>query len=309
MRKKIAVITSVFNGEKYIESAINSVLRNNKNLFDYYILDNGSTDKTLDIINKFRDYKNLFIQKNLKVVSRTKALNQLISKIRDNYEFFMNVDADDLIEKNWLINGYNFMENHSHISLLSGQFFLINSKNEAFVKSKIPIYPEILNNYFSYTFPVVHSGLLVRLKDIKTQNVYNENLSFGQDWDLCINIALKGKISSINNISVYFRHHDESLTKSLSNQLQSRYDKLYNLRNGSRLSNSLKLKLINKNREASEILAIAYLNFKKNNFLKSIKYFILGFITFPFSIFLNYKILSKFNSNRIFTYKIKKWKI
>jgi glycosyltransferase involved in cell wall biosynthesis len=307
--KKIAVITSVFNGEKYILDTIKSIMQNDHSLFDYYILNNGSTDDTTQILNKFKNYKNIFITENIKVVPRTRALNLLVSKIRHKYDFFTNVDADDLLDKNWLTYAYNFMNKHNDVCVLSGQFILINSQNEKYKKSNIPIYPHILNQYFSYTFPVVHSGLIFRLNKIKNKRIYNEKLTFGQDWDLCINLAKKGLIVSIDKLSTYFRHHEESLTKNLSNQLQSTHDKLFNLKNGKKLANDLFSKIKNKNREASEIFAISYINLKKKNFFDSINYFFLGIITFPFSIILNNKILSIFNSNRIFTYRVKKCKI
>ncbi len=303
--KKIAIITSVFNGEKYILKTINSVLQNDHILFDYYILNNGSTDDTSKIINKFKNYGNIFIIENVKVVPRTRALNQLISKLSKEYQFFTNVDGDDLLEKDWLIHAYNFMKKYSDISAVSGQFLLINSQDKIYKKSDIPTYPHTLNKYFSFTFPIVHSGLIIRFDHIQNKKVYNEKLTFGQDWDLCINLAKKGKIVSIDKLSIYFRHHNDSLTKNVSNQLQSRYDKLYNLRSGKDLANDFYCKIQNKNREGSELFAIAYLNFRKNNFIISIKYFLLGLITFPFSIFFHNKIISFFNSDRIFTYKEK----
>lgn len=150
---------------------------------------------------------------------------------------------------------------------------------------------------------------MIRFNDIQCKKIYNEKLTFGQDWDLCIKLAKKGKIVSIDKLSIYFRHHNESLTKNLSNQLHSRHDKLYNLRNGKDLADNIYCKIQNKNREGSELFAIAYLNFEKKNFIISIKYFLLGLITFPFAIFFNNKIISIFNSDRIFTYKVKQWKI
>ncbi len=307
--KKIAVITSVYNGQRYIKNSINSVLKNDSRLFDYFVLDNGSTDRTPIILNKFKNNKNLFILKNSTVLPRTVALNQLTSKLRKKYHFFINLDADDILEKNWIEDSYNFIKNRKNISVLSGQFYLINSNNEIYKKSNIPIYPKKLNKYFSYTFPVVHSGLLIRFKHIKRKNIYNEKLIYGHDWDLCINLAIKGSIVSINKSSVYFRHHPDSLTKNLSNQLQSKHDKLQNLRSGRVLANDFFSLLKNKNREGSEIFSISYTNYKKKNFLIAIKFFMLGLFTFPFSIFLNNKIISLFYPNRIFTYRVKKCKI
>ena len=298
--KKVAVITSIYNGERFISQTIKSILLNDHSLFDYYILNNGSTDNTKNILQRYSKKTNVYLHENEKVKPRTVALNQIISKLRNQYSFFTVIDSDDLIDKNWIKTAYEFMLKNPDVFALSGQFFLINDKNIKFQKSKIPIYPKKLNEYFSFTFPVVHSGLFIRLNKIKRNEIYDDSLTFGQDWDLCIYLAKRGVIAATKEYSVSFRHHNNSLTKLSSNQIQSRIDKLYNIKQAKALVKNPIFFLKNKNREASEMLALGFLYFKIGEYFKSIKYILLGLLTFPFALILNNKVMTMFQKkNRI----------
>ena len=77
--RKISVILPVHNGEKYIKNAIESVLNQSFNDFELIIVNDGSTDNTLEIINSFDDFR----------ASRNNAL-----KIASG-EYIMFLDADD----------------------------------------------------------------------------------------------------------------------------------------------------------------------------------------------------------------------
>lgn len=57
----LSIITVVFNGEKYLEQTINSVISQNIPNIEYIIIDGGSTDGTIDIINKYSDYISYWI--------------------------------------------------------------------------------------------------------------------------------------------------------------------------------------------------------------------------------------------------------
>ena len=54
-QSKISIITAVFNGEKYLEQTIKSIVNQTYKNFEYIIIDGGSTDGTLEIIKKYED--------------------------------------------------------------------------------------------------------------------------------------------------------------------------------------------------------------------------------------------------------------
>ncbi len=52
---KVSVVTSVYNGEAYLEECVESILNQTHRDLEFIILNNGSTDQTPDILNQYRD--------------------------------------------------------------------------------------------------------------------------------------------------------------------------------------------------------------------------------------------------------------
>ena len=95
MPNNISVILSVFNGEKHIANAIESVLNQSFEDFEFLIPDDASTDNTYNIIKSYQNNdKRIELLKNNSNIGLTKSLNTLISKSK--YEYIARQDADDL---------------------------------------------------------------------------------------------------------------------------------------------------------------------------------------------------------------------
>ena len=93
--KKLSILIPAYNVENYIEECVNSVLDLDTN-YEIIIINDGSTDNTLKILNKYKKYEYIKIinQKNMGI-SRTR--NNLLKEAKGKYIFFL--DSDDFINK------------------------------------------------------------------------------------------------------------------------------------------------------------------------------------------------------------------
>lgn len=102
---KISVIVAVFNGARYIEKCVNSLLNQTLNEIEIIIVNDGSTDKTEEILGELsQKYSNIIVvnQANLGVsAARNKGLQEV------NGEYVGFIDADDYCEKNMFEDMYN----------------------------------------------------------------------------------------------------------------------------------------------------------------------------------------------------------
>ena len=96
----VSVVMNVFNGEAYLEAAIESVLRQNFNSFEFVIVDDGSTDGSNRIIRGFaRNHRNIVLveQENRGIPA---AINRGIEQAR--HDLIAHLDADDIMMPNRL---------------------------------------------------------------------------------------------------------------------------------------------------------------------------------------------------------------
>lgn len=96
---------AVYNGEKYITAAIKSVLNQTFGNFEFIIMDDGSTDGTLDIINSFKNKRILLIKNKHNYIN---TLNTGLEKASGKY--IARMDADDIMHIDRLSIQYAIME-------------------------------------------------------------------------------------------------------------------------------------------------------------------------------------------------------
>ncbi|UKT63249.1 glycosyltransferase family 2 protein [Pedobacter mucosus] len=97
----ISIITVTYNAEKFIESSIQSVLSQNATNYEYLMIDGGSTDKTIEIIRKYKEKVNLFISEPDEGIYD--AMNKGINSAKGSYLFFLGAD-DTFFNKETLHN-------------------------------------------------------------------------------------------------------------------------------------------------------------------------------------------------------------
>jgi glycosyltransferase involved in cell wall biosynthesis len=105
MIPKISIITVVYNAKGFLEETIESVLNQNFDNFEYIIIDGGSTDGTLDVINKYQDRITLWVSEPDKGIYD--AMNKGIRYAKGEYVYFLGGDDllfDDQVLKN--VNSY-----------------------------------------------------------------------------------------------------------------------------------------------------------------------------------------------------------
>ncbi len=177
----ITVITVVFNGEKYLEETIQSVINQTYPNIEYIIIDGGSTDGTIDIIKKYENYIDYWVSENDNGIydAMNKGLKLALG------EFVGILNADDYYEEDAIEN------------LLS---LLLNSKKDYVIanvriieKNSIikPIYP-LKKNKIYQEMPYPHISALIPKKIYKKVGLFNTKYKKAADFDMAIRIHLYG---------------------------------------------------------------------------------------------------------------------
>ena len=111
MEKTISVVMSVYNDSGNLESSISSVLNQDFQDFEFLIMNDGSSDDTQNILNKFLKDKKIKIFKNKKNLGLTKSLNLLLAESKG--EYVARQDSDDLSISERFTKQLNYIENNN----------------------------------------------------------------------------------------------------------------------------------------------------------------------------------------------------
>lgn len=194
----VSVIMSVFNAEDKVSNAIESIINQTYENIEFLIIDDASTDNSLNIIKKYQKKdKRINLILNSKNIGLTKSLNKLI-KI-SNGEYIARQDADDYsrndrIEKQiYYINKYN-------LDFCSSRARTIQKNN------KIPgwTYYLPISLVMKFKNPFIHGTLLIRKNVLESVENYDEKYYYSQDYRLMLQLLNKKINFKIINQDLYF---------------------------------------------------------------------------------------------------------
>ena len=199
----ISIVLPVFNSESTIEKCIDSILEQSYSNYELIIINDGSTDDSLNKILKYKDFKNI------KIISThnggvSKARNLGLRYVQGTYVTF--IDADDTVQKNYLKSlkeGYN---KKVDISIIG---FNEISNNQIISKSSYTncnvTGVDLLNHIFDFDGPLGYVwNKLWKVRLIKENNIYfDENSKMAED--LLFNIKYLGHVKKghINGMHQY----------------------------------------------------------------------------------------------------------
>lgn len=183
----ISVIMPVFNGEKYLREAIDSVLAQTYTNFELLLINDGSTDKSKEIILSYKDSRIRYIEneKNLKLIA---TLNKGIDLATGDY--IARMDSDDVILPNRLEVQMRYMLKHPQVDLCSVWAYVITEEGKRIGKLKGIDSPKLINCSLFFTNPINHPGIMCKSKVLK-ENKYQFFLH-AEDLELWIGLRDRG---------------------------------------------------------------------------------------------------------------------
>ena len=208
----VTVLMAVYNGEKHLRCAIDSVLQQSFQQYELLIIDDASTDRTATILSSYEESdKRVRVLRNESNIGLTRSLNRGLEKSQGKY--IARLDADDLCYPARLSTQVEYLESHPECTVLASQADLIDDKGSDLGRARLVFSSEkIVAQLFIYN-PIVHSTVMFRADRIKTLGGYDASLPRAQDYNLWFKvIGAKHKIETLNNPLVAHRMHSHRVT-------------------------------------------------------------------------------------------------
>jgi glycosyltransferase involved in cell wall biosynthesis len=206
----VSVLMSVYNGEKYIATAIDSILGQTFSDFELIIIDDGSTDDTVNIINSYSDDR-IVIVHNEANIGLTKSLNMGIKLARGRY--VARMDGDDISYPQRLEKQVVFMDTHLDVGTCGA--WVSSTDNHTEVKKYATESEEIKSVLFWKT-EFAHPVVMLRKKLFIDNNLfYDESFGCSQDYDLWVRAAKYVDFANIPEVLLAKRHSHSQLSHVL----------------------------------------------------------------------------------------------
>lgn len=208
----VSVIMSVYNDKKYVSVAIDSILNQSFKDFEFIIINDGSTDKTLEILNDYERKDSRIVLINQENKGLTKSLNIGIKKAKGKY--IARMDSDDISHPQRLQKQIEFLENNQDYALLGCNVIKIDESSDELEKNKTKYSYEDIYKRFKYGNCIAHGSVMINKQLIGELLEYDENFKYSQDYRLWTKIAKKYKVANTYEHLYYLRLHDNSISKT-----------------------------------------------------------------------------------------------
>lgn len=207
---KLAVIIPLYNKESSIVRAIHSVLEQSVDFQQLIIIDDGSTDNSLDVAKQFQD-------KRISVISQT---NQGVSVARNkgasiaDVDYLCFLDADDQWEPHFLEEITTLIHLNKDASLFCARYGEISEEGQYFIGNLVGIsqgfrgeLPDFFTAYQQNRCLYHPSASCINVRDFKLIGGFPEGVKIGEDIYAALQLALSGPVMfSANKSSTVFRN-------------------------------------------------------------------------------------------------------
>jgi len=213
----ISIITITLNSQQFIETTIQSVIKQNYTKIEYIIIDGVSTDSTLDIIKKHSSQIDYFLSEPDNGIAD--AMNKGLKVAKGDYILFLHSD-DYLVDENALENASHFLDS-DHDIFLFNIFYCDNGR-------KTLIKPRGLNCWINFKTGVLHQGTICSRNLFKKIGDFDTRLKIAMDYDFFLRAYkndIKSKIinfplSVMRTTGISFKKDWPSLNERFSDERQ-----------------------------------------------------------------------------------------
>lgn len=242
----ISVLVSVYNADKYVSYAIESILNQTFTDFEIIIVDDCSSDASWDICQKYAQQDNRIIAIRNKVnLGGCETLNVGLKLVKGKY--VARQDNDDWSYPDRLAKQFTYMEAHPAVGIVGGSMEIIDEDEKVTGKRTYNSTDHAIRKKIFRYSPFSHPLVMFRKSILDTVGYYNCTCAPADDYDLYFRIGEVSEFANLDDILLKYRVVSTSLTNTRTKKMElttikirsfyknnscyksSAFDKIYNL--------------------------------------------------------------------------------
>ncbi|MCM3729100.1 glycosyltransferase family 2 protein [Neobacillus cucumis] len=219
----VTVFIPMYNGEEYIQEALDSIINQTYKNLDILVVDDGSTDNSNKIVSSYNDPRiRLLVNETNKGLPYTRNLG--VKEAKGKYLAIM--DADDIALPDRIEKQVKYMEENIDIDVVGTYYQEFGGRFNRIRKSSADNQEELKISLIFHNY-IGNSTSLIRLNTLKENNLsYNPNFFVLQDYDLWIQISKVGKLFIMPEVLLKYRTGHTNITKLSKTEKAARRKKL-----------------------------------------------------------------------------------
>jgi glycosyltransferase involved in cell wall biosynthesis len=214
---QISVLMSAYNDEFFIKDAVQSILDQTFEDFEFIIINDGSTDGTTEYLNSLTDPR-------LKIIHQancglTQSLQKGLKLAKGQY--IARLDSDDIAEATRLQKQYEYMEINNNVGFVGCGYRLFNKPGVHDKKYLPPYNNEELKWTLLFKNVIPHTCAFMRSRILAKIGGYDVTVSYAQDYELYTRLCRVSNVASIDRVLVDVRWDDRDGISAIQNNHQA----------------------------------------------------------------------------------------
>jgi glycosyltransferase involved in cell wall biosynthesis len=220
----VTVLMPVYNGERFVLDAVASILAQTFKDFELLVIDDGSTDKTRNLLETISDPR-LHILANPTNLGLIATLNRGLELAHGRY--VARMDADDVAHPQRLERQITFLEAHPEVAVLGTAVDLINADGKRFSGLHYPCDPEKIRQLLPEECSLIHPTVVFRRDIVLAEGGYNSAARHAEDYDLWLRLSERHQLANLPDPLLGYRIHPAQV--SITN-LRTQYETVQSIR-------------------------------------------------------------------------------
>lgn len=209
-KPRVTVLMSVYNSEDYLREAIDSILSQTFTDFEFLIINDGSIDNSLTIIQSYKDPR-------IRLVDRenwglTASLNHGLELARGDY--IARQDSDDISLPKRFKKEVAYLDQNPSIALVGSNYTLIDHAGKPLVTTNVFTHPNDLKLALIACNQYGHGSVMIRKSIFEKVEPYDSSVGYVEDYDLWVRISREADVANIEESLYLWRKTEESITHS-----------------------------------------------------------------------------------------------
>lgn len=206
---RISVLMPVYNSEKYLKESIDSILNQTYNNFEFIIIDDGSTDKSNEIIKSYTDTRIRLIE-NKENLGLIKSLNKGILEVQTDY--IARMDSDDISDLSRLEKQLKFMEENKEIGVCGTNYKVIDQE---FISNHPLKHVDIKEAFLHLGSVIAHPSVMIRTNVLKENNIkYDPRFQHMEDFRLWEQLLSLTQFANLAEPLLNYRRHENQISST-----------------------------------------------------------------------------------------------